>query len=413
MHIRRFRGKTVHAALDKAKHELGPDAVLMYTKTLKGPRTGGETVEIIVGVDKEAPSTLDYRGAPQKEALEQVLRRANSALAGNAYHKSQQQPATPAQEDIDDGEDDQISLPKSVALNRSNGPQSTMAYVGSELSEIREILHILLQNDRSQQAAELHENVQGLHRTFLENEVEASLAYDLAKGMEVCFEEEDLSVHQHLATLVGKTVKTCSGIRLRQKPTQIALVGPTGVGKTTTLAKLAAHYHLKEEKQVVLLTIDNYRIAATQQLRTYSEILSLPFEVAQTPEELEQKVQMHQDADLILIDTPGRSQLDMLHLREIEAFLNSVRPDETHLLISASTRNRDVRSILKHYGAIGVNRLTFTKLDETHCFGTILNASMHSDKPISYLTTGQDVATDIEVPDSARIASFLLRGFRK
>ena len=215
-----------------------------------------------------------------------------------------------------------------------------------------------------------------------------------------------------MATLISKPLCISQGIQIGHHPTCVAFVGQTGVGKTTTLAKLAAYYHLKEDQDVVLLTVDNYRIAATQQLRTYADILSLPFEVAQTPEELVEKVQAHQDADLLLIDTPGRSQLDMLHLREIEAFLNAVRPDETHLLISATTRNQDVRGIVKHYGAVGVNRLIFTKLDETHCFGAILNAFVQSNKPISYFTTGQDVASDIEIPEPDRIAGLLLRGVR-
>jgi flagellar biosynthesis protein FlhF len=136
-------------------------------------------------------------------------------------------------------------------------------------------------------------------------------------------------------------------------------------------------------------------------------------EIAHEPEELEEQIAKHASSDLILVDTPGRSQLDVPRVRLIESFLNAAHPTETHLLLNMTTRHEDMNSVVNRFGTLGIDQFIFTKLDESTCYGPILNISMRAKKPISYLTTGQDVAEDIEVATHSRIATFLLRGFRK
>jgi len=187
----------------------------------------------------------------------------------------------------------------------------------------------------------------------------------------------------------------------------VALIGPTGVGKTTTIAKLAAHYALVEKRRVGLLTLDTYRIAAVEQLRTYSEIMNLPLKVARNAGEVPGALEALGDRDLLLIDTAGRSQKNIVHVAELRALLGAVEC-ETHLVLSASTRLRDLLQQVDRFGGPGVDRLLFSKLDETTTYGTLATVALETRIPVSYLTTGQKVPEDIEVADPDRLATLAL-----
>ncbi len=187
----------------------------------------------------------------------------------------------------------------------------------------------------------------------------------------------------------------------------VALIGPTGVGKTTTIAKLAAHYALVEGKRVALLTVDTYRIAAVEQLKIYSQIIDIPIGVAYSQTEVLAAVEQFKDYDLLLIDTAGRSHHNVMQLGELKSLLESVRC-ETHLVLSASTKDQDMLGAVQKFSAAGVDRLLFTKLDETNSYGTLLNTVDATGIPLSYFTTGQKVPEDIEPSDPSRFTDMLL-----
>jgi flagellar biosynthesis protein FlhF len=174
----------------------------------------------------------------------------------------------------------------------------------------------------------------------------------------------------------------------------VALVGPTGVGKTTTLAKLAAHFALKVHKRVSLLTIDAYRIAATEQLKTYGKIMGLPVDVVEKPKEMAQALSRRKDMDLVLIDTAGQSHRDRFRIEELRRFFDGMTLSK-HLVLSCPTREREQEEIFNRFSLLGVDRLIFTKLDETSLFGTIVNIALSTGIPISYFTVGQKVPEDI------------------
>jgi len=381
MQIKRYYGKSVHAALEKAKAELGPDAILLHTRTLKSSVLGGSTVEVIVAVDREAPSEIDEVIGDEEEKIEEPVERAKAILTANSYR-------------------------------RAKGGYE-LKHIGEELSEIRDLLHILLSNVKREQSLDLPETVQGIYEKFIKSELDPAIAYDLAKGLEPCFSDNGKLINERLAELIGKATKFNGGITLQGEMKSVALIGPTGVGKTTTIAKLGAYFKLKLKRKVAFLTIDTYRIAAVQQLQIYADIMRSPLKVADDPEELVREVESLSDHDLILIDTPGRSHYDAARIGEIEGFIAVLPQVEVYLLISASTRSREIYEILNGFGSVGVDGLIFTKLDEASCFGSIVNAAIRSGKPLSYFTTGQDVAGDIEVATVERVTSLLLRGFRR
>jgi len=174
----------------------------------------------------------------------------------------------------------------------------------------------------------------------------------------------------------------------------VALVGPTGMGKTTTLAKLAAHFALKDRKRVAIVTIDSYRIAAAEQLKVYGKIMGLPVDVVERAEEMRGALKRRENADLILIDTAGRSHRDWFRIQELKRFFAGFSVTK-HLVLTCHTKERDLEEIVSRFGYLGLDRLLFTKLDEAATFGTILNMFALTKLPVSYLTIGQKVPEDI------------------
>lgn len=193
-----------------------------------------------------------------------------------------------------------------------------------------------------------------------------------------------------------------------RKPHVAVFIGPTGVGKTTTLAKIAADFTLNKQKKVGLITADTYRIAAVEQLKTYAEILNLPVSVVYSPSEIRQAVDALSDNDLILIDTAGRSHKNREQFEELKTFVNVVNADGIYLVISCNTSRASMKEILEHYAFIKNFKLIFTKVDESAVRGLILNARYMTGKPLCYMTTGQSVPDDLEIADIGRLVTDIL-----
>ena len=188
----------------------------------------------------------------------------------------------------------------------------------------------------------------------------------------------------------------------------VALIGPTGVGKTTTIAKLAAHLKLREHRRIGLVTIDTYRIAAIDQLRKYAEILDAPLRAVATAEDLRTAVASMHECDYVLIDTAGRSPNDAMKLSELKTFLAAANPDEVHLVLSTTASQACVELAVNRFSEVRVDRIIFTKLDEAAHLGVVLNVARKLNKGLSYITTGQDVPDDIEEGKSSRLAQLIM-----
>ncbi len=188
----------------------------------------------------------------------------------------------------------------------------------------------------------------------------------------------------------------------------VALVGPTGVGKTTTIAKLAAVYRLREKRNVGLITVDTYRIAAVEQLRTYADIIDLPMQVVSTPREMREAAGRMDGLDLILLDTAGRSPRDEIKIQELRSFLTEAAADEVHLVLSSVAGAKTLKQVVERFATVGTTSLILTKLDESTGLGHLLPVLRDSRLPLSYLTNGQNVPDDIEVADPGRLARLVL-----
>lgn len=219
-------------------------------------------------------------------------------------------------------------------------------------------------------------------------------------------------VETELTRCIAEMMPPAESLTLRGdgKPTVIALVGPTGVGKTTTIAKLAANWTLREGRRVGLITQDHYRIAAVEQLATYARILRIPMEPVLTPQAMREAIQKLSSVEVILIDTAGRSQRDGARLAELNEFLAVAKPDQIHLVLSSTAGESALREAMERFAQVGARHVVFTKLDEAVGFGVLLNVLHKTGLRMSYFTTGQTVPDDIEPAAAQRVARLIVGG---
>jgi len=190
----------------------------------------------------------------------------------------------------------------------------------------------------------------------------------------------------------------------------MVFVGPAGMGKTTTLAKLATLKRLNEQKKVAMITVQNFRLCPSEQLRVYGDYLEIPMDTVMTPAELSRAVEKHRDKDCILIDTSGRSARNSGNLLELKSFINVIdEPKETFLVLSLATKNRDLHRTVREFLRVGCSKMIFTKLDETDTYGSLLNMVVAHGLPVAYVADGMDIPDCISEAGPRGIAELLLR----
>ena len=240
----------------------------------------------------------------------------------------------------------------------------------------------------------------------------------VAEGIisEFSFESSNVPIDNILSKVYQKIVLKLGEIvplkESENKPKIVFFVGNTGVGKTTTMAKLASKYMLEDKKEIAMVSVDTYRIAAIEQIKTYANILSVPMEVVYSPEEMIKTVEKHKKCDYIFVDTAGRSHRNDEQKKDLQEIINSVKDyeKEIYLVVSATVKYNDLKSISNTYDAMFDYKLIFTKLDETRGWGNILNLKLETGKALSYVTWGQNVPDDIGVVNPQIIAKKLLGG---
>lgn len=364
MRVRRFVGDNVAETMGKVKRELGSEAVILQTREFSEGGFfgffGKMKVEITAAVE-ENPVAAQKGGGPLARAV------------------------------LDSPADLQTELKSMRAMLEKMNRQ--MAELSEEKSVWSQVLqrwadHLLNRGLSESMVKLLLENVQ-------QTLSPAELADD----------------HQIFARLEANVRQICGQIGLIQpgmdKPRIAALIGPTGVGKTTTIGKLAAGFSIVDKRKVALITADTYRVAAVDQLKTFAEIIGVPVEVVMTPSGLGEALGRHADKELIFIDTAGRSPHHELHMTELRAFLEAAQPDFTMLVMSATTQSSDQLRIYQRFEALATHFI-FTKLDETGNAGALLNLLGQTTLPTAYLTNGQNVPDDIEAATPYRLARYVL-----
>ena len=255
-----------------------------------------------------------------------------------------------------------------------------------------------------------------LYKMLLDNEIEETYANQLVEELDGSV-KPDMPIDYLLSVVYQKMVLKFGQTKTIQSAEKgsklVYFIGPTGVGKTTTIAKIASRLSVVEKKKIVLLTADTYRIAAAEQLRTYANILEVPFRIIYTPQEIRTAIEDYAAYDYIFVDTSGHSQKNTDQRDDTLALLRAAdgqAEKEVYLVVSATTKYRDLLNIADTYQKLTDFRLVFTKLDETQCQGNLFNLRLHTDAPMSYVTCGQNVPDDIGEFDAQKTVKLLLGG---
>ena len=303
-----------------------------------------------------------------------------------------------------------VESPSRAVESEHQYDRNVQSKIQEELSELKMMVNRLMNRDfipsdiRNRERKELQKWRLQLQRQEVLEELIDEFMTEIQESLfgEIQLTEEITGLI--LRKKMRKRLKTAP-----EKGAQIQVfVGPTGVGKTTTLAKLAARYALYQGERVGIITIDHYRIGAVEQLRTYADITGLPLEVVMTPRELQHALDKLSGCQRILIDTAGRSTLNLVHIQELANYLGNLPPAEIFMVISATTKAQDLKLISENFRCMNYNRLIFTKLDETNTYGVLLNGIYLTGLPVIYITTGQSVPDDICLADLDKISSLIL-----
>ncbi len=356
MRLKSFFADTIEEAIQRAHREMGPEAMLVNSKAAPPEARHLGAYEVVCAADKESRPPA----VPSSGRVEQV--------SGPAPVDKLSQEVTELRQQMER---------LAGALARSG---AGMAGVASD-PELAKVF-----------------------ATLSEAELEADLAYDIVSRISSPVSAEGVKA------ILGRLVHTAPEIGcVGSSPRTVALIGPPGAGKTTTLVKLAVRYGLTARRPAQVLSLDTYRIGAAEELRSYASILGVGYQVLETATALAQALEEHRQKDLILIDTPGLARNEIDNFSDLARFFSASPGIDTHLVLPASMRSSDLKRTAQQYESFQPNKLLFTRLDETETFGPILNQSIHMGKPVSFLSRGQRIPEDLEPATDDLILDLVLK----
>jgi flagellar biosynthesis protein FlhF len=433
MKVKRYVGETAQEAMQKVKSDLGRDAIILNTRKIRRKGLAGffskPLIEVVATIDsdisskpaKQMPPTPVNPAFQSKEEhydAPSFIHELNANLKQNNQTIGQhnQYMATSFNAAADEAIELHIQQPLNKAasvISEQSKNEDDVDFSPNEIGEIRNMLNKVYDAVKvDYESNKLSETAKSLLERLEKNEVDRVIINDIKEDIieQLSLEEQqDQSlVSDTIFDILNKYIKDPKPFALNKNKKVVVFIGPTGVGKTTTLAKLAANMVLNDKKKVGLITSDTYRIAAVEQLKTYSEIIGVPLSIIYSPTEIVNAVKNYDDKDIILLDTAGRSHKDQYQLMELKSLLSSNIDFETYLVLSATTKFSDCVEIIKSYSFLDDFKLLFTKLDETSTFGILLNIAYVTKKPIAYITTGQSVPDDIEIADKVKIINNLM-----
>jgi len=404
MNIKTYRAATMQEALRTIKAELGSDAVILSTKQHPpaNGRLGSKMVEVTAAIDVEAtrlrasqPTPLAVRPAM---SINRPLDSEGSTPFGDMLRASLQAEVAP------------VATARAMKAPevKTNGRDHELNELHAELNRIREML-------AARDGVGAPTPVVSKLMPYYERLMECGLDGKTARSLLSEVQEQMPSLGSD--SLIGNALRRSIEARVNTSgpllgaadgKKTVILVGPTGVGKTTTIAKLAAHYRQQQRRSVALVTLDTYRVAAVEQLRMYADLINIPMDVALTRGDAVWRISKRHDTELILVDTAGRSPGDKVGMTEVRDILSLNHRVEVHLVLSATTRERDLMQHLKHYRGVPFDRILLTKLDETCGVGGAFDLMEKTGVPLSYFSVGQRVPEDLEVATPERLAALLL-----
>lgn len=392
MIIKKYVVKSMNEALTRIRYELGKDAVIISQRKI---RKGGflgffskKVLEVTAAVDNKKPSRDMNSGENVEESIQAIKKIMNSKLRENSKYDRESN----TQLDNQQRKRTEVIFDENYKLMLDKNNEQLV----NEVKEMRNMLDEMIKGSNiaiGKSKVQLY-----LEKMDIDDKI---VKYIMN---EIKMISDNISDREKIKKVMEQIILT----KPMEESDIVVLVGPTGVGKTTTIAKLAGKMALLEGKKVGLITIDTYRIGAVEQLKTYADIMNIPFKVVLTIKEMEAAVESMSNCDVILVDTTGRSSKNAMQISELRAFIEKVNTNNVNLVMSCTTKNRDIGVILEGYKPLNYSNIMITKLDETSTYGSILNICEGSKKPISFVTTGQNVPDDIKFMTSKEITNLVL-----
>ncbi|KOA20998.1 flagellar biosynthesis protein FlhF [Clostridium homopropionicum DSM 5847] len=361
MIIKKYIVNNMNEAMNRIRYELGADAVIISQRKIKKPGFKGifmpKVIEVTAAVDRN------------KNEFENEMKSSIDAI------KKVMEKKVPVKENKANIE---VVKPKEEIT-------SSESQILKQMQEMKEMISKLSEGNK-----DISNTKSELQIKLENNDIREELASKIVTKASLI--EEDVSEEVKIKKIIEGMIKISDS----EMKGIVVLAGPTGVGKTTTIAKLAGRLALVEKKKVGLITIDTYRIGAIEQLNTYADIMNIPFKTVFSVKDMENAIESMKDLDVILIDTTGRSSKNLMQIAELKSFIQKVSPDNIYLVISSTTKDKDIDSIVEGYKALNFNNVIITKLDETTTYGSILNILESAGKPLSFITIGQNVPEDFK-----------------
>jgi len=414
MIIKKFQAKTENEAVELAKKELGNNVVIMNVRNVKKKGLFSflrpQLTEVTVALEEESETKYV---PPVRTETKNVSNRGSFSVPSSVSDGVQEGQGQPLVEAI------AKAVPKTEGNAIEEKLDSLHNLIEQQIFKPEEEKETEKKEEAEEEKnSELERFMKLLYNTMLDNEVNEKYANQIIDEMEkvnkpnMPFDYALANVYQKMILKFGKPNEIAVAAK---GPKVVFFVGPTGVGKTTTIAKIASKFSVEAGKKVALLTADTYRIAAAEQLRTYANILEVPFRIIYSAEEVEQALVDFKEYDFIMVDTAGHSHQNEAQKEAMKGFVHSVdgiAEKEVFLVLSATTKYRDLVSIVDAYSIMTEYKLIFTKLDETTTLGNLLNIKLYTGADLSYVTCGQNVPDDIEVFNPQKTVKQLLGGRR-
>lgn len=412
MQIKTYQALDMAEAITRIKADLGPHAIIMSSRKIKNTNgaygiLGRPLIEVTAAADEDVRQDQQRRRAPRKQAApEKPESRAASTPEALAAALD------PLRDEIRELRELIGAATGTGVVGRNEMARATG--LSDDIGSLKSMMSFMLENTKFYKGLNLEPNYLVCYRRLVERGIEHEYALKLiAEVKETVPGGRELDLKNIVDLVIARIQDTMivgeplTMATANNGPRVIALIGPTGVGKTTTLAKIAAQLAM-QGKKVGLITIDTYRIAAVEQLRTYAQILGLPLEVALTPGDLPKALTALADRDVILIDTAGRSQRDGKKLEELAGFVGD-EAIENYLVLSAGADAASLDEAVRNFGCVNIAGLIFTKLDESAKPGVVVGQNYKTGIPVVYCTTGQRVPEDIEAASGRRLGARLFK----
>jgi len=429
MQVKKYTASNMQEAIKMIKDELGSRAVIISTrKVRKGTGAfgmfGQHVLEVTAARDEQTKTVnpKEYNGLlkqqQQKTEYEKEIL-LNSPKSPRKVETRQQEPAAISlnlQDDISELKEMVTDLRK--GYRREANDSANVTHLRYELSELKNLVGMLVNQSSMLREDELHENLIALYQQLCFNGIEEKFARRLIEEVKKKIPKQEIDnfsyVKIYVARMFMQVIKIIASPTKKTKskgrqPRILTFLGPTGVGKTTTLAKIAGREKIAQPGlKIGLITLDTFRIAAVQQLQEYARIINVPIRVVNDHSQLDHVLSEFKNMDLILIDTAGRSQRDETQMASLRDILKNYPSFDNLLVLSTTTKDNDQVEITKRFSTIPLSGVVFTKLDESTSYGSIFNHSIRFKLPLAYLTTGQNVPDDIEDASRDRLIDLLL-----